>query len=522
MNAAVRGAWIVLASLTPAIARAQSDSTAPPAPTTAPSSPGPAIRRIATASAVSTEQLMSVMNVIELPDGRVLVNDGNRRRLLLMDTTLRTVKVVLDSLSEFSNTYGTRPGALIRYRGDSTLFIDPTSLAMLVIDSNGEIVRVRSVPRVQEVFQFGNPQNTGHGVTATDFKGRLIYPMWVEPARPAKPPPRGVPYFPPQPDSMLVVGMNIDSRKLDTIGAIRTPKFDMSVRMNPQGGFTFIEKTNPLPTQDEFAVLSDGGIAFVRSIDYRIDFLNPDGTWSSSPKLPYAWQPLPDSLKRRIADSVLTAQKRTAHVAYTTALIRWVNLYGKGYPAGFKAPEPYAPPNGFAKDWKFPPGVTFPATYIYACAHGEEPTITALSRGEAAAAAAAPPTPMAPGTPTTGRPSCIPMPVANTNPPAPPTMREVGVLHHSELPDFRPPLTLANAVRADADGNLWIRTAQPRPIPGGPVYDVVSRSGELVDRIQLPPGYTLVGFGKGKVVYLTMRDATGLHLARVRLKGVGE
>ena len=59
---------------------------------------------------------------------------------------------------------------------------------------------------------------------------------------------------------------------------------------------------------------------------------------------------------------------------------------------------------------------------------------------------------------------------------------------------------------------------QPRPIPGGPVYDIINRQGELVNRIQLPQAYTLVGFGRGKIVYLSMRDAQGLHLARVRLR----
>ena len=33
-----------------------------------------------------------------------------------------------------------------------------------------------------------------------------------------------------------------------------------------------------------------------------------------------------------------------------------------------------------------------------------------------------------------------------------------------------------------------------------------------------PTGYTLVGFGRDKVVYLSMRDARGIHLARVRLR----
>jgi hypothetical protein len=73
-------------------------------------------------------------------------------------------------------------------------------------------------------------------------------------------------------------------------------------------------------------------------------------------------------------------------------------------------------------------------------------------------------------------------------------------------------------VRADLDGNLWIRTIPPKPVPGGPVYDIVNRGGELVDRLQVPPGYTLVGFGRGKVVFLSMRDPSGVHLARVRLK----
>lgn len=187
--------WMpVVALIAPSICEGQSDSTSPAAAANA-SIVGPAIRRIATASSVSTEQLGSILNVRELPDGRLLVNDGNRRRLLLMDTTLRTVKVVLDSLSEFSNTYGTRPGALIPYRADSTLFIDPVSLAMLVLDQSAEIARVRSVPRVQDVFQFGNPGNVSYGVPATDARGRLVYSMWAQAARPAKPPPRGVPYF---------------------------------------------------------------------------------------------------------------------------------------------------------------------------------------------------------------------------------------------------------------------------------------------------------------------------------------
>jgi hypothetical protein len=99
-----------------------------------------------------------------------------------------------------------------------------------------------------------------------------------------------------------------------------------------------------------------------------------------------------------------------------------------------------------------------------------------------------------------------------------PTLRAPSVLEPSDLPDYRPPLASGGAVRADEDGNLWIHTVEVKPIPGGPVYDIVSRQGELVNRLQLPQGYALAGFGKGKVVYLATRDRSGNHHARVRLR----
>jgi len=108
---------LAVAGTVPAVGHAQT----PPASRPETPAVGPPIRRIATASALSTEQIGVVTSVLELRDGRVLVNDGTRRRLLLMDTTLATVQVVLDSLSEFANTYGTRPGTLLAISALSAL-----------------------------------------------------------------------------------------------------------------------------------------------------------------------------------------------------------------------------------------------------------------------------------------------------------------------------------------------------------------------------------------------------------------
>ena len=487
---------------------------------------GPPVRRISTASAVSAEPIGSVTGVRELPNGRILLNDGARRRLVLMDTTLATVGVVLDSLTEVENSYGTRPGALIPYRSDSTLFIDAASFAMLVIDPAGKVARVRSVPRVEDASRLASDA----GRVGIDPRGRIVYRIPARPGRPLVPPPKDVPYFPPEPDSAFIVAIDLETRKLDTLGTIRIPKSASTIRRTADGRFNFYEVVNPMPSTDEWAVLSDGTVAFVRGVDYRIDYRATDGTVTSSPKLPFDWQRVTEEDKNRLIDSVKAEQRRSVMGSYVTSMIRWANQYGKPYPTGFTVPEGYRLQNGLSRDWKLPPGLRFPPDYIYACRPNETPTITpppaATPPAERPAGAnppVAPPRdgPRGRGGPNgpQGVPSCIPGPVvvSGGNAPPPPTIREAGVMPASDLPDYRPPFS-SGAVRADADGNLWIRTNPTKPIQDGPVYDIVSRAGELVDRLQLPQGYALAGFGKGKVVYLSMRDPSGIHVARVRLR----
>jgi sugar lactone lactonase YvrE len=87
----------------------------------------------------------------------------------------------------------------------------------------------------------------------------------------------------------------------------------------------------------------------------------------------------------------------------------------------------------------------------------------------------------------------------------------------SDLPDYKPPF-FAGSTRADRDGNLWIRTIAG--VAGGPVYDVVNRKGELIDRVQVPADHTILGFGPNGTVYLLNR-ATGaptgtLEVATIR------
>lgn len=539
-------ASLLAAALVPSFVAAQTDTSRKPTQI------GPPIRRISTASAVSTEDLGTITSVRELRDGRVLVNDGTRRRLLLMDTTLKTVEVVLDSLAEVANTYGTRPGMLIPYRADSLIFVDPGAFAALILDPQAHIARVRSAWRPDDMFQYTSPVGN-MGFPATDGRGRVVYRISARPGPPKVAPPPGVPYFPSPPDSAFVVSIDLDTRAVDTLGVVKVPRVEYQIRQSVEGFFSISAMVNPLPNTDEWAVLPNGGLAILRGRDYRVEYRHPDGTWTSSAKVPFDWQRLGDDDKQKFVDSVKDANRRSQMSGYVSAMIRWANMYNKPYPKDFTVPANYVPQNGLSKDWKLPPGVNFPANYIYACAAGEEPKIVQANPGGAApngAAAeisrvagisgapsgrgAAPPAstpppaatpnasfPVMPGGPPIppgGTPSCIPSPITVSGglAPPPPSIRELFVIPPDELPDYRPAFS-PGAMRADADGNLWVHTNPSKPLAGGLVYDILNDKGDLTDRLQLPPGYTLVGFGKGKIVYLSMRDAKGIHLARVRL-----
>jgi hypothetical protein len=89
----------------------------------------------------------------------------------------------------------------------------------------------------------------------------------------------------------------------------------------------------------------------------------------------------------------------------------------------------------------------------------------------------------------------------------------------SDLPDYTPPVGQW-ALFADADDNLWIRQGSRRPtgFAAPPqIYDVVNRSGRLVDRVEIPSSLSIAGFGHG-VVYLTSREAWGTAIAKYRIK----
>ena len=94
-----------------------------------------------------------------------------------------------DSTPATANAYSGRTGALVPYKGDSSLFIDAASFSMLVIDHAGKMTsKVMSIPRTQDAGVLGNTV----GAASFDPAGRLVYrsqprPMMPQVGRPANP-----------------------------------------------------------------------------------------------------------------------------------------------------------------------------------------------------------------------------------------------------------------------------------------------------------------------------------------------
>lgn len=407
----------------------------------------PAVRLIAAPDASSKQEFAFVPAVRQLPGGKLLVNDIVKRQLTLLDPSLQSGMIIADSVSGSANSYGVAPGGLIAYTGDSTLFVDPVGLSMFVIDPAGRIARVASVPRSQDARTIAN---NGNGILNLDSKGRLIYrgglviTRRAGDARAAGP----MPMMPDIPDSSPILRIDLATRKVDTVAYFRTPKVKMNM-VKTDNGFSVTSETNPLPTVDDWAVLSDGTLAIVRGQDYHVDFVRADGTESSSAKIPYDWQRLSDDDKVAVIDSA-KAQAEAMRAAVANG-------------------QPGMMPGGLAG--------------------GARVTMNVTMGGDA------------------GGPPKIAM--GNT------AAAVTEFVSPSELPDYRPVFNGSGAVRSDLDGNLWVRTSAVRAGgSAGPIYDVINGKGELVDRIQIPAGRQVVGFGKGGVVYMAARDASASWIER--------
>lgn len=268
------------------------------------------IHQIGPIQASSTENVGQAVTIRATSDGHVIVGAGARQRVYAFDSTLKNFTLVADS-GAGTGIIPVRTTGVIPYMGDSTLLPDFGANALLVLDATGKQVRSMAPPRAQDLLYLGIPAAFGH--PGFDPKGRLIYRTQIPPnIRPA-PTPSGdqkVAMTPVNPDSAPILRGDFDTRKVDTIAWMKTPtqgRMGMEMKENPAGGapsITMHMMVNPFPMADEWSLLSDGTIAIVRAHDYHIDWIDPDGTHRSSPKMPIDWRRYTDEERHQRVDSL--------------------------------------------------------------------------------------------------------------------------------------------------------------------------------------------------------------------------
>ncbi len=493
------------------------------------------VRKLGPVEAKTAQSLGNVNTLRALSNGTLLVNDGTRRQIVLFDQDLKISKVVADTF-EAAIPYGQRNAGLLPYIADSTLIVDPATLSMLVLNARGEMVRVMSAPRSNDLNQLAN---ANLGSNAFDSEGRLIYRTGggggggfgggfagtpgmmgmaggmfgggggaggggrggqtgqpgqgaqaqggrggqTAPANPNQQTAaeirrqvaavqedrfpgggansaqitvngeRRTRSFNQQnlPDSVPILRANFDTRKTDTVAFMRVTNPQVEMKATEDGGTQMSVKMNPLPQNDDWALLADGTVAVVRVLDYRIDYIGPDGSVQRSAPLPFDWKRITDEEKDKIVDSLKTASKEATE----------------------RAQQMMAASGGAGRF----------------------------------------------------RPAFDPVDA-------------------SYLPDYFPPIR-AGSTLADKDGNLWILpttstlaaqmsamipanvrgqipagmlpAGMAAPEASGLAYDVVNRKGELVHRVQLPAGRSIAGFGTNGVVYLLERKGREVFLEKTRL-----
>ena len=253
-------------------------------------------------AATDSGALWSAAGIRPLSDGRVLVNDATRRRLVLFDQTLKRFIRIADTAVGAPVTYGTFGAVTIPFLADSTVLLDQQARAFVVISPGGRIVRTMAMGSAADV----TPLISGWASNQTfDNKGRLILAVIrPRPKAVATPvPDSGLVSVEVTFDSLAVIRRDPDSGRADTTAIVGTGAHRMWTFHLGGGRSPGVGAHLPCEIVDDWAVMSDGTVAVVRGHDYHIDWVAPDGTRTASPKMPFDWRRIADDEKQRIVDS---------------------------------------------------------------------------------------------------------------------------------------------------------------------------------------------------------------------------
>lgn len=145
-------------------------------------------------------------------------------------------------------------------------------------------------------------------------------------------------------DSVPLLRYDRSTRRTDTLTHIALPKSNTNVSGGQNNMRIVFGGSNPLAPRDEWHVFPDGRVAVVRASDYHVDFILPDGSKRSGPRIPYT--PI-----RMTAAEIRheEALREAARANQMTVMIS--NNNGQMSRSAQMGPGPNAPPLEPLTDW---------------------------------------------------------------------------------------------------------------------------------------------------------------------------
>ena len=524
------------------------------------------VKQVAPPEARSANALGAITSLRALPDGSVFVNDNGQRKLLKFDATLKNVKIIADTAPGAPLPYSQRPAGLIPYVADSSILVDPSTMAMVILNSQGKIARIMASPRPNDINTLAN---MNLGSNAFDSKGQIVYRQGNAGGGPGiaamfgsgtggrgggqggQPgqqgqqnqrggqggqggqrgggdggPPGGGGFggggggfgggpggagpggrgFNPQnqPDSVPIVRVNFDTRKADTVTYVKVPKNETAMTRGEDGSMRFTTKINPLPQADDWALLSDGTIAVVRVLDFHVDYYTVDGKHEASPRLPFDWKRISDEDKTKMVDSLKIiakqAQDRMAQSGGGNNQFR-MNIE---VTSPEKLPDYYPPVRAGASLADFEGNLWILPSTSNLSAQLAQQFMQQQGGGRGGFGG--------PGGPPGGGG------FGGRGGAADSAGRGRAGADSAGRGARAPGDTTGRGGRGGR-GGMPDGLAQFMPGANSPplVYDVVSRKGETLHRVQLPAGRQLVGFGPNGTIYMAAREGRDVFLEKTHV-----
>jgi len=222
------------------------------------------------AEAAYEESFSVVSTVRELPDGRVLVADA-----------LGQVLVRLDLEAGAADTLGRVGEGPEEYRQPDAVWPLPGGKTLLVDLGNGRLTEL------SPELEFGDTRPYAIGELGPGRELVLAIPQAVDD--------RGRLYFRSfgrmgggemASDSAFILRLDLESEVVDSVGRIKLPGTTTRTTGSGNNQNTSVSPI-PLSAADAWGVAADGRVVIVRTGDYHVDWINPDGDVVSGPVVAY-------------------------------------------------------------------------------------------------------------------------------------------------------------------------------------------------------------------------------------------